>query len=109
MRCFRDAQHDTIADRRDSDVKNFNGWRSLPIVNSGGFARCVAFVRFVCGVCAARVRRLCGRVRLCAVVCGCVRLCAAKFAVTNWNDEQTYDLCRVGERRRCSLLTYIAT
>ena len=39
MRCFRDAQHDTIADRRDSDVKNFNGWRSLPIVNSGGFAR----------------------------------------------------------------------
>ena len=99
MRCFRDAQHDTIADRRDSDVKNFNGWRSLPIVNSGGFARCAAFVRFVCGVCAAFVRRLCGR----------VRLCAAKFAVTNWNDEQTYDLCRVGEGRRCSLLTYIAT
>ena len=80
MRCFRDAQHDTIADRRDSDVKNFNGWRSLPIVNSGGFARCAAFVRFVCGVCAAFVRScavVCGCVRLCAVVCGCVWLCAA--------------------------------
>jgi hypothetical protein len=76
MRCFRDAQYDTIADRRDSDVKNYNGWRSLPIVNSGGFARCAAFVRSVCGICAARVRRLCGRVRLCAVVCGCVRLYA---------------------------------
>jgi hypothetical protein len=45
MRRFHDAQHDTIADRRDSDVKIYNGWRSLPIVYSGSFARCAVFVR----------------------------------------------------------------
>jgi hypothetical protein len=55
-------------------------------------------VRSVCGLCAVFVRSLCG---LCAVcvrsVCGlyvvCMRSCAAHVR-------------RVGERRRCSLLTY---
>jgi hypothetical protein len=82
---FADAQHDTISDPRDSDVKNINGWRSLPIVESGVFERCAVCVRSVCGVC--------GCVRSCEVVCGCVRLCAAHVR-------------RVGERRRCSLLNY---
>jgi hypothetical protein len=88
---MRDAQLDTIADRRDFDVKHINGWRSLPIVKSKVFARCAVLVRRVrcCAV-------LCGAVRCCAVLCGRVRF----FAFTNWNDEQTNDLCRVGERRR---------
>ena len=62
---FADAQHDTIADRRDSDAKYNNGWRSLPIVESGVFERCAVCVRRVrsCAV-------VCVRVRCCAVVCG---------------------------------------
>jgi hypothetical protein len=79
MRCFRDAQHDTIADRRESDVKIYNGWRSLPIVYSGNFARCAVIVRPLCGICAARVQPVCG---VCAVVCGCVRFCAAHVRQT---------------------------
>jgi hypothetical protein len=61
MCCLRDAQHDSIADRRDFDVKHINGWRSLPIVKSKGFARCAVLVR--------RCAVLCSAVRSCAVFC----------------------------------------
>jgi hypothetical protein len=82
MRRLSDAQHDTLAEQRDFDVREINGWRSLPIDESTFFARCAVCVRSVCGVC--------GRVRSCAVLCGAVRSCAVfplplqKF----WNDEQ---------------------
>jgi hypothetical protein len=31
MRRLSDAQHDTLAEQRDFDVRIINGWRSLPI------------------------------------------------------------------------------
>jgi hypothetical protein len=94
MRRLSDAQHETLAEQCDFDVRKINGWRSLPIVESWVFARCAVCVR---------------RVRSCAVVCAAVRCCAAphgKFALTNWSDEQTNAICRVGERCRCTLITY---
>jgi hypothetical protein len=57
----------------------------------------------LCGPCAV----LCGTVRCCAVVCGRVRSCAF-FPLPSqigMNTMSNY-LCQVGERRRCSLLTY---
>jgi hypothetical protein len=62
MRRLSDAQHDTLAEQCDFDVRKINGWQSLPIVESRVFARCAVCVRTVCGVC--------GRVRCCAVLCG---------------------------------------
>jgi hypothetical protein len=70
-------------------LEKINGWRSLPIVESRVFARCAVCVR---------------RVRSCAVLCGAVRFFCAPL--TSWSDEQTNEICRVGERCRCSLLTY---
>jgi hypothetical protein len=61
MHRLRDAQHETIADRRDFDVKHIKGWCSLPIVESRVFALCAVLVR--------RCAVLCGRVRSCAVFC----------------------------------------
>jgi hypothetical protein len=78
MRCLRDAQDDSIADRRDFDIQHNIGRRSLPIVESRDFCT-------LCGPCAVCVRycaALCGAVRCCAVVCG------FSLAFTNWNDER---------------------
>jgi hypothetical protein len=65
MRRLSDAQHETLAEQCDFDVRKINGWRSLPIVESWVFARCAVCVRCVCGVC--------GRVRSCALLCAAVR------------------------------------
>jgi hypothetical protein len=59
----------------------------------------------VCGPCAVRVRSLCGLVRCCAVQCGRVRSCAV-FPLPSQIGTTSNYLCRVAERRRCSLLTY---
>jgi hypothetical protein len=85
IRRLSDAQYDTLAERRDFDVRKINGWRSLPIDESTFFARCAVCARSVRGLCAV----VCGRVRCCAVLCG-----AEKFALTNWSDEQTHEICR---------------
>jgi hypothetical protein len=81
IRRLSDAQYDTLAERRDFDVRKNNGWRSLPIDESTFFALCAVCVR---------------RVRCCAVL-------KSVPALTNWSDEQTHEICRVGERRRWSL------
>jgi hypothetical protein len=65
MRRLSDAQHDTLAEQRDFDVRKINGWRSLPIDESTFFARCAVCVR-----CVRSCALLCAAVRCCAVVCG---------------------------------------
>jgi hypothetical protein len=92
MRCFCDAQHDTISDRRDLYGTENQGWRSLPIVESMVFARCA----FGVGVSAVRVRRICVAF---AAHSGACKICPERRA--NYRNP-----C---QRRWCSLLTYSAT
>ena len=96
MRCLRDAQHDTITDRRDFDVKHSNGWRSLPIVESWVFVRCAVLVR---------------RVRCCAVLCGAVRSCAVFCIQTTSKQTTSVELANdVGAPcKHTPLLTFSAT